>query len=86
MVRKFLVNEAVEDASVYRTLQIQYVVEKLSRSHTYEWCNPFKYGCRIMIQAYWPIFLWFAAISYTLRYVYLFRAERVGKVIAVSTP
>jgi hypothetical protein len=43
-VVKFLVNEGVKPADVYRRLQAQYDDEMLSRSKTSEWCKHFKDG------------------------------------------
>jgi len=43
MVIKFLVNEGVKPADIYRRLQAQYGDETLSRSKTFEWCKRFKY-------------------------------------------
>jgi len=42
---KFLVNEGVKPADIYRRLQAQYGDEMLSRSKTSEWCKRFKDGC-----------------------------------------
>jgi hypothetical protein len=43
-VVKFLVNEGVKPADIYRRLQAQYGDETLSRSKTFEWCKRFKDG------------------------------------------
>ena len=45
VVMKFLVNEGVKPADIYRRLQAQYGDETLSRSKTFEWCKHFKDGC-----------------------------------------
>jgi len=44
VVMKFLVNEGVKPADIYRRLQAQYGDETLSRSKTFEWCKHFKEG------------------------------------------
>jgi len=44
VVMKFLVNEGVKPADIYRRLQAQYGDEMLSRSKTCEWCKRFKDG------------------------------------------
>ena len=44
VVMKFLVNEGVKPADIYRRLQAQYGDETLSRSKTSEWCKCFKDG------------------------------------------
>jgi len=44
VVMKFLVNEGVKPADIYRTLQAQYGDETLSRSKTFKWCKRFKDG------------------------------------------
>jgi len=44
VVMKFLVNEGVKPADIYRRLQAQYSDETLRRSKTYEWCKCFKDG------------------------------------------
>ena len=44
VVMKFLVNEGVKPANIYRRLQAQYGDETLSRSKTFEWCKCFKDG------------------------------------------
>jgi len=44
VVMKFLVNEGVKPADIYRRLQAQYGDEMLSRSKTYECCKRFKDG------------------------------------------
>ena len=44
VVMKFLVNEGVKPADIYRRLQAQYGDEMLSRSKTFEWCKRFKDG------------------------------------------
>jgi hypothetical protein len=44
VVMKFLVNEDVKPADIYRRLQAQYGDETLSRSKTSEWCKRFKDG------------------------------------------
>jgi hypothetical protein len=41
---KFLVNEGVKPADIYRRLQAQYGDETLSRSKTFEWCKRYKDG------------------------------------------
>jgi len=41
---KFLVNEGVKPADIYRRLQAQYGDETLSHSKTFEWCKCFKDG------------------------------------------
>ena len=45
MVMKFLVNDGVKPADIYRRLQAHYSDEMLSRSKTSEWCKRFKDGC-----------------------------------------
>ena len=45
VVMKFLVNEGVKPADIYRRLQAQNSDEMLSRSKTFEWCKRFKDGC-----------------------------------------
>jgi hypothetical protein len=42
VVMKFIVNEGVNPADIYRRLQAQYGDETLSRSKTSEWCKCFK--------------------------------------------
>jgi len=42
VVMKFLVNEGVKPADIYRRLQAQYGDETLSCSKTFEWCKHFK--------------------------------------------
>jgi len=44
VVMKFLVNEGVKPADIYRRLQAQYSDERLSRCKTFEWCKRFKDG------------------------------------------
>ena len=44
VVMKFLVNEGVKPAYIYRRLQAQYGDETLSRSKTFERCKRFKDG------------------------------------------
>jgi hypothetical protein len=44
VVMKFLVNEDVKPAVIYRRLQAQYGDETLSRSKTFQWCKRFKDG------------------------------------------
>ena len=44
VVMKFLVNEGIKPADIYRRLQAQYSDETLSRSKTFEWCKRFKDG------------------------------------------
>jgi hypothetical protein len=44
ITNKFLVNEGVKPAVIYRRLQGQYGDKTLSRSKTFEWCKRFKYG------------------------------------------
>ena len=44
VVIKFLVNEGVKPADIYRRLKAQYGDETLSRSKTFEWCKRFKDG------------------------------------------
>jgi hypothetical protein len=44
VVMKFLVNEGVKPADIYRRLQAQYGDETLSRSKTFEGCKRFKDG------------------------------------------
>jgi hypothetical protein len=44
VVIKFLVNEGVKPADIYRRLKAQYGDETLSRSKTSEWCKRFKDG------------------------------------------
>jgi hypothetical protein len=44
VVMKFLVNEGVKPADIYRRLQAQYGDETLSRSKTFGWCKRFKDG------------------------------------------
>ena len=44
VVMKFLANEGVKPADIYRRLQAQYCDETLSRSKKSEWCKRFKYG------------------------------------------
>jgi hypothetical protein len=44
VVMKFLVNEGVKPADIYRRLQAQYGDETLIRSKTSEWCKHFKDG------------------------------------------
>ena len=44
VVMKFLVNEGVKPADIYRRLQAQYSDETLSHSKTFEWCKRFKDG------------------------------------------
>jgi hypothetical protein len=39
VVMKFLVNESVKPADIYRLLQGQYGHETLSRSKAFEWCK-----------------------------------------------
>jgi hypothetical protein len=39
VVMKFLVNEAVKPADIYRRLQTQYGDKTLSSSKTFEWCK-----------------------------------------------
>ena len=46
VMMKFLVNEGVKPADIYRRLQAQYGDETLNRSKTFEWCKRFKHGCR----------------------------------------
>jgi len=46
VVMKFLVNEGVKLADIYRRLQAQYGDETLSRSKTFEWFKRFKDGCK----------------------------------------
>jgi len=41
---KFLVNEGVKPADIYRRLQAQYGDETLSRNKTFEWYKHFKEG------------------------------------------
>jgi hypothetical protein len=41
---KFLVNEGVKPADIYKRLQGQYGDETISRSKTFEWCKRFKDG------------------------------------------
>jgi hypothetical protein len=48
VVMKFLVNEGVKPADIYRRLQPQYGDETLSRSKTLEWCKRFKDGRRFV--------------------------------------
>jgi len=45
VVMKFLVNEGVKPAAIYRRIQAQYGDEMLSHSKTSEWCKRFKEGC-----------------------------------------
>ena len=45
VVMKFLVNEGVKPADIYRRLQAQYGEETLSRSKIFEWCKHFKDVC-----------------------------------------
>jgi hypothetical protein len=42
VVMKFLVNEGVKPADIYRRLQAQYGDKTLSHSNTFEWCKRFK--------------------------------------------
>ena len=44
VVLKFLVDEGIKPADIYRRLQAQYGNETLSRSKTFEWCKCFKDG------------------------------------------
>ena len=44
VVMKFLVNEGIKPADIYRRLQAQYGDETLSHSKTFEWCKRFKDG------------------------------------------
>ena len=44
VVMKFLVNEGLKPADIYRRLQAQYGDETLSSSKTFEWCKRFKGG------------------------------------------
>jgi len=44
VVMRFLVNEGVKPADIYRRLQAQYGDETLGRSKTFEWCKRFKDG------------------------------------------
>lgn len=44
VVMKFLVNEGIKPAEIYRRLQAQYGDETLSHSKTFEWCKRFKDG------------------------------------------
>jgi len=44
VVMKFLVNEGVKLADMYRRLQAQFGDETLSRSKIFEWCKHFKDG------------------------------------------
>jgi len=44
VMTKFLVNEGVKPADIYRRLQAQYGDETLSRRKTYEWRKRFKDG------------------------------------------
>jgi hypothetical protein len=44
VVMKFLVNEGVKHADIYRRLQAQYGDETRSRSKIFEWCKRFKDG------------------------------------------
>ena len=44
VVMKFLVNEGLKPADIYRRLQAQYCDETLSRSKIFEWCKLFKDG------------------------------------------
>ena len=44
VVMKFLVNEGVKPAYIYRRLQAQYGDETLSSSKTFEWCKYFEDG------------------------------------------
>ena len=44
VVMKFLENEGVKPAHIYRRLQAQYGDETLSRSKIFEWCKRFKDG------------------------------------------
>jgi len=44
VVMKFLVNEGVKPADIYRRFQAQYGDEMLGRSKTSEWCKRFKDG------------------------------------------
>jgi hypothetical protein len=44
VVMKFLMNEGVKPADIYRRLQAQYGDETPSCSKTFEWCKRFKEG------------------------------------------
>nr|CDS24512.1 transposase [Echinococcus granulosus] len=44
VMMKFLVNEGIKPAEIYRRLQAQFKDEALSRSKTFEWCRRFKNG------------------------------------------
>jgi hypothetical protein len=44
VVMKFLVDEGVNPADIYRRRQAQYGDETLSRSKTFKWCKRFKDG------------------------------------------
>jgi len=46
VMMKFLVNEGVKAADIYRRLQAKYGDETLRRSKTFEWCKRFKDGLR----------------------------------------
>ena len=45
VVKKFLANEGVKIADIYRRLQAQYSDKTLSHSKTFEWCKHCKDGC-----------------------------------------
>ena len=46
VVMKFLLNEGVKPADIYRRLQAHYDEETLSHSKRFEWCKRFKDGRR----------------------------------------
>lgn len=49
---KLLINEGVNPVDIYKRFQEQYVVEKFSRSKTFEWFKRSEDGCPRMVHVY----------------------------------